>query len=71
MEVPTIFKLNRTKGVKKQRQRTKFLRTQMHRTIKLEKEEEPKMNSRNKMTEAKQQGNEKCRTEKAKKQAKT
>jgi len=28
----------------------------MHRTIKLEKEEEPKMNSRIKMTEAKQQG---------------
>ena len=43
----------------------------MHRTNKLENEEEAKMNERNKKTEAKQQGIEKCRTEKAKKQAKT
>ena len=34
----------------------KCVRTNLHRTIKLENEEEPKMNSIIKMTEAKQQG---------------
>ena len=57
MEVPCIVKLNRTNGVKKQRHRIKCLRTQLHRTNKLESEEEAKMNERNKMTEAKHQRN--------------
>jgi len=36
----------------------------MHRTNKLENEKEAKMNKRNKMTEAKQQGIEKCEQKK-------